>query len=839
MPLSKRIIFDAASISHPNLYEDSSGATILHDCNMSRILGSFHQLAYLSAYAAEVFDGLMLLSGDTHERIKNISFRTSLLYSDLNAIERGTESFNLDGHGHSGKLAKEKFLKNRQGYTLTVLVRNTNCRQLMSEYQSCNFPPQFWKLDAYSGGKDASLLYSNPGFFFYEWLKTEHLRQQTSRQERKRQKKLKKMAKLERKKKYLALIDDQEDDFEAPNQREEFDVYRDTAGDEDNLQPEEYIRSNDKKTLNFSLNKSSSKTIPRKKIDRSQIQSTAEDKEMSEQGSVSSERNKFSNLYSSMWRSVEAGPTMTIDQHANRRSSINRRLSLAPMDMSNPSQIIDTDPSHFHESKQFDTHIHNNNEHDDNENDDNEEDLINFFPIPNHTHHPTHTAMRSQIKSKRFGDLTIFLNMHQKKRSPNAFLNNNSSEDITHVEIKQPEAKRLLKKKVDIVVTKQQSNSSGDRESSNSSKHTPQSIAAVTTGLNIPSQSHYKTLSTLNYKDYEDTQPLQPTPSTGPVPTVLSTPLPMHTKLTVKDMIRRASISKADVKDFKLNVLSFLATEDTSTLPKDDKEKKNTTNTLTSEGPPSVPAFDYKAQAEKYATAAASRSASPPAHPLVERIKGKESSTVPPVSSPPTAKLFGKSHSDFNNKPITSSHYNTAPLGDDDDDDPPPPDDDDDLPPPGSDDDNDLPPPDDDDDDMPPPDDDDDDDMPPSDDDPPPDDEEDLLTPPVEEPKQPLPTSALSFNVLKDIQLGSLLRKVEPPPKQISARENMLSAIKLGGVSLKKNDPAVDQAANNKIKTQNQNVAVAAILANRSKIAGDSDSDSDQSDSNFSDDDYG
>jgi len=254
---------------------------------MSRILGAFHQLSYLSSYAAELFDGLMLLAQDANERIKDISYRSSLLHSNMT-----TDSFNLDGTGHSGKNAKEKFLKNRYGHNLTVLVRNTNCRQLLSVYQSCNYPPQFWKLDAYSGGKDASLLYSNPGiiiqlnlsfslshiqffkgFFFAEWLKAEHNRQQTARQAHKRQKQLKKLARIERKKKYLSLIraSDEYNDHENDNII--------NSGDEEEHEPHETFDNVDmdevdevdlrSKPANFlHKNKNYSKTIPRKKFDR-------------------------------------------------------------------------------------------------------------------------------------------------------------------------------------------------------------------------------------------------------------------------------------------------------------------------------------------------------------------------------------------------------------------------------------------------------------------------------------------------------------------------------------------------------------------------------------------
>eukprot|EP01038_Epipyxis_sp_PR26KG_P008309 gene8309-11241_t len=100
--------------------------------------------------------------------------------------------------------------------------------------------------------------------------------------------------------------------------------------------------------------------------------------------------------------------------------------------------------------------------------------------------------------------------------------------------------------------------------------------------------------------------------------------------------------------------------------------------------------------------------------------------------------------------------------------------------------------------------------------------------PPMMKPKPP--------DLLSNIRDGLNLRKTPQTqqPRTIDVRTNMLNAIKSGGVTLKNVE---DNSAGQKAVAVPQNTAIAAILANRSKIAG-SDSESDGSDSDFTDDDY-
>lgn len=116
-----------------------------------------------------------------------------------------------------------------------------------------------------------------------------------------------------------------------------------------------------------------------------------------------------------------------------------------------------------------------------------------------------------------------------------------------------------------------------------------------------------------------------------------------------------------------------------------------------------------------------------------------------------------------------------------------------------------------------------------------PEDDDDDLPPPEEEeaiPKSQTP-SPLNIAVLSQIKQKPVLRRVEAPTPKTDPRSEILSVIKKGQIDLRK----VDIESIRKPKDNEQNIAIAAILANRSKIAGDSDSD--ESESSFSDDDYG
>ena len=224
MPLAKRIIYSAQSYGHPELHDDemlekpqpsqqqlqqqqqaqqrqSVKSTILQDVNMSHLLGAIHQVAYLSSYALEIFDGLVALADDTKERMAEASKRVTALSSSLSRLPRRVQDVEAVHAPGSGAEA----LAQREIFVPTVLSKATNSSAVKQTYEACSAPPQFWRmdkalraLDPDSAGSSISIFFSNPGFFFQEWYRVEQERQQMLKTGRKREKAERKENKLKR-----------------------------------------------------------------------------------------------------------------------------------------------------------------------------------------------------------------------------------------------------------------------------------------------------------------------------------------------------------------------------------------------------------------------------------------------------------------------------------------------------------------------------------------------------------------------------------------------------------------------------------------------------------------
>jgi hypothetical protein len=63
MPLTKRVIYNSSCYVRSDLFEESDSNSILLDTRFSKVLGTLNQLAYISSYALELFDNLVLLTG--------------------------------------------------------------------------------------------------------------------------------------------------------------------------------------------------------------------------------------------------------------------------------------------------------------------------------------------------------------------------------------------------------------------------------------------------------------------------------------------------------------------------------------------------------------------------------------------------------------------------------------------------------------------------------------------------------------------------------------------------------------------------------------------------------
>ena len=221
MPLTLRQIYSASSYGHPELYDcspDGGGAlhpalsavpsnpgqtqtqastakTVLQDCGTSATLGALHQIAYLSSYALEIFDGLVSLADETKERVSSCSARVGALSSLLSR----ESAFTVTVANASTALQREVFVP-------TVLSKGTNSPSVTQTWDGCAAPPQFWRMDkvlsslGLEPASSNSVYFSNPGFFFQEWVRVEQERQSMIRADRKKEKAARKERKLERRK---------------------------------------------------------------------------------------------------------------------------------------------------------------------------------------------------------------------------------------------------------------------------------------------------------------------------------------------------------------------------------------------------------------------------------------------------------------------------------------------------------------------------------------------------------------------------------------------------------------------------------------------------------------
>ena len=198
MPLQKRIVYDPAAYHNKDVFEESSQDTFLQDNNMSRMLGAMQQLAYFSSFSLEILQNLSLLTEDLNDRIKSAVVRTNNLYGSLQSVDRQVAS--IDDHSHvSAVSGMAKYLQSREMFTPQLFNKATNYSAVSQQYRICRAPPQLWRIEMFTD-EECFRNYSNPGFFFQEWVRSEIMRQKHEKDERKRNKLLKRQQRQERKK---------------------------------------------------------------------------------------------------------------------------------------------------------------------------------------------------------------------------------------------------------------------------------------------------------------------------------------------------------------------------------------------------------------------------------------------------------------------------------------------------------------------------------------------------------------------------------------------------------------------------------------------------------------
>lgn len=152
------------------------------------MVGSIHQIAYLADYATEIFDNLQKTTASFHDRICDITARTKTLNSQIPEIHRAVLEKNVS------TTLVSVFKQGEVSPETQMLTPTTRPRQISLRYELMNKIPAVEKMDQYLSPQDLEIkgkcanLYSNPLFFFNEWVRVENARQQLLQEDKEKKK---------------------------------------------------------------------------------------------------------------------------------------------------------------------------------------------------------------------------------------------------------------------------------------------------------------------------------------------------------------------------------------------------------------------------------------------------------------------------------------------------------------------------------------------------------------------------------------------------------------------------------------------------------------------------
>ena len=170
MPLLKRATeSNPHRLAHPELWSRSRPADVLVDINFAGLTGSLGQLAVLCADAAEIFDGLLRIADETHERLEGLTKRAARVVVDLSELElRVAADDGVDALVARAPGASRAARARRWGQPPSqpsLFSAETNCNQVeAARARARALPPGLIELDAHIGGHACAMAFSDPGF---------------------------------------------------------------------------------------------------------------------------------------------------------------------------------------------------------------------------------------------------------------------------------------------------------------------------------------------------------------------------------------------------------------------------------------------------------------------------------------------------------------------------------------------------------------------------------------------------------------------------------------------------------------------------------------------------
>eukprot|EP00941_MAST-03F_sp_MAST-3F-sp1_P006256 g6256.t1 len=166
-----RNIYAAQDYATRAIYKESKPNDVLQDRTMASMTGVLQQLGFLATYSAQIFDGVYAIAKQTDARMKKVTTK-------LTALQREVPRLETLAAGKSPSdfvLNSESSFRRDYKVSSQLFTKETRPAHVKIQYDSVNQPPRVHLLDPFQpeGSESCMKKYSDPEFFFREWLREE------------------------------------------------------------------------------------------------------------------------------------------------------------------------------------------------------------------------------------------------------------------------------------------------------------------------------------------------------------------------------------------------------------------------------------------------------------------------------------------------------------------------------------------------------------------------------------------------------------------------------------------------------------------------------------------